>query len=878
MDAPSHAVKKQKATPPSPPKGQLGPAPSAATASHPPAPAPELAKYVAAPPTTATPPQPPAPAINSTADAPTTPPQAENDRDDDGLRSPGAHETSPVPSPELRGLYFAGRAEEAFTIADLNISNQRALLTVGADTEHRYLVTCSQMFGAGKSQMGVRAIARAKMPDVVARLEKIHSDPKGKEVLREYLDAITITVDLQSTTAIPTREPDLEAFLAVALRSAIEIQIPSLASFDWSSVPNKCTAILAVVHQQTNRATFVHWDEVRISAQSQQCQLTLACQVGAIEGLGSCPLLFPELGRSGDNDLQATLRRFYCPFWCRMLPLLRQRHVFVFLTGKSLAFGLLGLGLIGNVSPSKHAQVTLQALSRSDLEVAVTRSETVSGTYLTHWLDFETPDLKDHFYNRLDDETAGQPRLVFSYLRGMCKELNNEPLNPKIDSKKRIEELMVIGDLSADKELNLLTHGPRGPEPYLSMLVMASILKITLPITPNATIWYEANQLPLYQVIEQFNLYAFKVGSDERTGVSNVRIRIADCLKRRIPASKLCPELSLSNMPLSLLSKGDPLELLLRLRLVRALASTCKPTATTWGTVIPALQATLVGKEPVVSAPSARCVYCVPQIINDDRKRNCGLPESNPWASPMHVSHLPAFLASPEWLPENSVGYPAPESSSPDVLLRLKNVLVCFACKLGKKATTWQVLDDEVKKAAPFIAAAKTPVCLVIVALTLGEEIIHKLGTQLSWVVTGREVEVPEGMQVVVLSRAGLDSMLGKVSVMTMETIVEKRRDPEAVCAELAQVFKALQSTDMPAPARPRSVRFELESFLRDEAEIDADAVAEYMPRLLKKNETVLRALATEPKRDIEARLEKWGVSDDDDRLKLATAILRRFG
>ena len=53
-----------------------------------------------------------------------------------------------------------------------------------------------------------------------------------------------------------------------------------------------------------------------------------------------------------------------------------------------------------------------------------------------------------------------------------------------------------------------------------------------------------------------------------------------------------------------------------------------------------------------------------------------------------------------------------------------------------------------------------------------------------------------------------------------------------------------------------------------------------YLP-LLRENEVDeegLRVLATEPKRDIEARLEKWGVSADSDRLKLANAIVTRFG
>ena len=525
-------------------------------------------------------------------------------------------------------------------------------------------------------------------------------------------------------------------------------------------------------------------------------------QVGGIEYLVQ---LFPANPLPNDTPTQTTLRRFYYPFWRELMPLLRQQRVFTFLTGKTQAFGLIGLKLIGNVSPSRHTEVTLHALSLVDLDAALLKSTTRSCTPLTHWLTFATLDLRAHFLRRLDEETAGQPRLVHLFLEGMCVWLHEKKVTSSIDSEERIEDLMRVGDAHTDEELTLATHGPKGTSSeLLSVLIMAAMLGISMPIVKRATIWHEGNQLPLLAVIDRFNLYAYKVDSgDKRDDAFYVRIRIADCLLRRIPAMELCPELLIGNIPLSLLGKGDALELLLRLRLVRMLSMQRK-SSSTWGTAITAFASTLIADQPVVSVNSS-CVYCIPQIIVDDRRKNCGVPAgtSTAWESPMHVSHLAEFFARADLLPENAVGYPASESCSPDVLLRLKRVLVGFACKLGKTPTTWKVVQDEIDKAKPFIAAANMPVCLVIVALTLGEEIHRQLGAQLSWVVeenTHPRLVVPTRMQVVILSHEGLSSLLGALSVNTMAKLVERRRDASVASAELSQVFEAMLGVAMPAP------------------------------------------------------------------------------
>lgn len=65
-------------------------------------------------------------------------------------------------------LTFVGRAEEAFIIAEHNINNK--LVSESDTKEHLTLVSAAQMFGAGKTQMGIQAVARALQDDVQKRL------------------------------------------------------------------------------------------------------------------------------------------------------------------------------------------------------------------------------------------------------------------------------------------------------------------------------------------------------------------------------------------------------------------------------------------------------------------------------------------------------------------------------------------------------------------------------------------------------------------------------------------------------------------------------------------------------------------------------------
>lgn len=121
------------------------------------------------------------------------------------------------------------------------------------------------MFGAGKSQMGVRAIARTNQADVKGRLQDTFPLSPAKEVLAEYLSAKTITVNLKETMADKNQSPTLAHYLATALRLALvaaSAKEESLRAITWQGSLATCVEVVECAYKCTGSALFVHWDEV----------------------------------------------------------------------------------------------------------------------------------------------------------------------------------------------------------------------------------------------------------------------------------------------------------------------------------------------------------------------------------------------------------------------------------------------------------------------------------------------------------------------------------------------------------------------------------------------------------------------------------------
>lgn len=226
--------------------------------------------------------QPPSPSA-SESDQPKTPPQQEMAAAAERqLNSP----SGVLPKPHVEGasftaipaLAFVGRAEEAFTIAEININNK--VIAASLIREHPTLVNAAQMFGAGKTQMGIQAVARAMRNDVQTRLRTVFRS--RDDLVTAYLSSVVITVGLHEGAASRCAQQNPAAPFPAVLHATVTAEAATrkdsseateswakeiLKSPKWASVSHDFNSICNTFYDVTKRWLFVHWDEVRSSTQ-----------------------------------------------------------------------------------------------------------------------------------------------------------------------------------------------------------------------------------------------------------------------------------------------------------------------------------------------------------------------------------------------------------------------------------------------------------------------------------------------------------------------------------------------------------------------------------------------------------------------------------
>ncbi len=590
-------------------------------------------------------------------------------------------------------------------------------------------------------------------------------------------------------------------------------------------------------------------------------------QVGALEGDEWKAMLLPP--PSNDTDLQKRLRVYYA-FWQSLVPLLSMKRVYMFLSGKAPGFPLVGMGMLAKaqvrpvVSPSRIHHVVLGPLSASNIDETLRSSVTRNGTRLEERITFKSKEWRERFLVRLEEETAGQPRLVHYFLEGMSVQ------RAHVNSEEALQEALQVGQSHAESKLMLSTnYTPNGAMELFYALLLLSALDV--PLSAATMVAYHGSDKPLLWLVDKFNLY---VVPDTRARVHDkdatwLRIRVARCLLKMLPQNakslamaRTMPPFLLeqvsSRLPTSVLGQGEPLEWLVRVRLalIMALAGS-EEARRTWAEAVPAFASSAIGREIVTQVDGEPVM--LPKVVTSKRSR---CRAGTKFGEKMHVDKLPALLAG---LPTHRVGYVSDKSASPDIVLRLNSRLLCFALKFYSESSTatWAVINKEIGKSA-HLHSEELPVTLVIVATNLGEEVREQMEPgALAWQVTrgtDARLEVPAGMEVLVLSDTdGLASLLGKPALGALRKLLRDRADPKKLAAEIDVAAQLLTHT----PA------FDLASFLSDEAKIKPENASKYLPLLKDVDEARLHLLT-------EAMLLKWGIEADLDRASILEAAKRR--
>ncbi len=136
---------------------------------------------------------------------------------------------------------------------------------------------------------------------------------------------------------------------------------------------------------------------------------------------------FRDLPRSEADPELLAVRRFN-RLWVTIQDWLRQPNSYLFITGKSAGFSLIGLQRYHGFkisSPTRYHYLLLGALFNRDIEELYERVHVVSLTLQVYVR--ATPELQKQLCDRLQQETVGLPHLVQYYLEALCR-LERGPL------------------------------------------------------------------------------------------------------------------------------------------------------------------------------------------------------------------------------------------------------------------------------------------------------------------------------------------------------------------------------------------------------------------------------------------------------------------
>lgn len=543
---------------------------------------------------------------------------------------------------------------------------------------------------------------------------------------------------------------------------------------------------------------------------------------------------------NNDNNMELVLRRYYS-FWDAMHALLRMPRVYTFVTGKQAAFALLGYQLLhttqGKTSPTDHLHLVLGALKATDIQETYKETQLYySSKCLSEFVCCATgnPELLPYLCQRIRDLTAGLPRMVKACFEALCQ-IQCGPL--VLDSKAAIDtaleraygRILRTGLLSgrATRTKHLMCNPAAMTGPFsaaYSMLLLASFLQVPLD-TRGEVALSSHTKIHLLRVIDKLDLYIDPVvrgivskeeEEEEEEGKHLVRVCFSQWTMRYLREkrtnldARLLPVLPLWDVPAAVLGKGDPLEWLVRVRATYALSlGSAGHGELKWAELFDVFRGTLLANL-AIAIDKLEPVRCIPKVVKNGDMPAAETLASDPWCKSMGARHWRALFAS-DAFPVHTIGYPAPESHSPDVLVRCSDSVVAgFVCKLGTTPITWAALRDEIEKANHLLTTtACEKLCLVLVALTLGEELQSSFrpgdATKLvlpagKWrycaaaekkldqrepkkgkVEGVLKLTIPPRMELVILGEEGLRSFLGAESVKALQELVRKRRDPKEV-------------------------------------------------------------------------------------------------
>eukprot|EP01087_Luapelamoeba_hula_P021254 TRINITY_DN7394_c0_g1_i1.p1 TRINITY_DN7394_c0_g1~~TRINITY_DN7394_c0_g1_i1.p1 ORF type:complete len:823 (-),score=76.90 TRINITY_DN7394_c0_g1_i1:73-2322(-) len=631
-----------------------------------------------------------------------------------------------------------------------------------SETQKPVLVCLQQLFGAGKTKMGLQFQRRLKiLCDKQPKQRAAWEQEFGAETLKNLLDAQYVQVDLCKAKAYRGARQMLGQAvyknLAACCESNTSLGLPQPIAFDVDDV------VESFLKTNKNTSVFLHFDEV-----------------GRIEEPDFDDVQDDwRVARPEPPTLEQKLKRYYAT-WQALFPLLGMRRVFVLASCKQTAFSLIGRQVIPSLrSPSDAVHIHLEPLNQENVAQIAHGTEIFGRSLFRCLCELGlTKELLAHLCDEIILNTGGLPRLVQNTFGAI---LHNRPA---LNSTTSISDIFALGHPVLKTILEIWQYNasadPRWSDIYMHLIVRTS-LGLGLP---NEMLCPETDRvLPIDYFIDRLSLYMRKDGAELVFG--NIVIRKFLATTR----SHISANVDMANIPTFLVSKGSLLEyLVIRMLQSRLVLSPAKLVSEAFQ--LPNSQLLQLAMVPTAPLGS----YLLPKITI--RTHACTDIEtikaklSGAWDHQVHPNNWPDLINL--W-PANTIAIPAPLSSSPDVLYRTDTAIVGWQVKFVK-TLGWTDLQREIEKCTPITKGL--PLCLVFLATSYGKEITQvveqfqsHLYLQSGFYVQNEDksklvlaplgttalVTVPAQMEVVLLNSAGVESLLGKTGTFTLQAYMAQQ-------------------------------------------------------------------------------------------------------
>jgi ankyrin repeat protein len=308
-------------------------------------------------------------------------------------------------------------------------------------TQKLILLATRQMSGSGKTTFAANLFNFGD-----SRVEKLLVETASEEDQRTRRSVFTVRIDLQ--------EHQVDE-LPQKLGPLLSLLVWRCALMRYKGVTQKEVDDLWLQHRPTDL-----YSCVTILKAALDCSLFLHFdEVSTIEDAGWTPLVGGDDQQSvvGGDYKQSPLRRYYS-FWAALVPLLRHDSAFLYLTGRTTAFSMVGRGRLGaGQSPSRVSPLFLSCFKPGDIKHLLRSSKMADGQPIAErlrWID--VGEKQDDFVHELHLLTAGMPRLLQNALEHM---INRGLVVSDMDSAEKMDTVLTPAVLCAPgASLDIAAH------------------------------------------------------------------------------------------------------------------------------------------------------------------------------------------------------------------------------------------------------------------------------------------------------------------------------------------------------------------------------------------------------------------------------------